>query len=99
MKTLQDDVRLFKVNRLYLRVAPETKNVRGHKVLAMSGRQIGEVTHLLISDGELSLFFLRIACDSAMGQEARHIILPLNRVEGIGDGTIQLAEGARGMWR
>jgi len=81
---------LFQAAGLFLRVARETANVRGYQVLVSTGEAVGTVTHLLIGDGEVPLYFLRIALNSLRKNGTEHRILPLNEVRCIGDGYIQL---------
>ncbi|MDQ3812980.1 MAG: PRC-barrel domain-containing protein [Armatimonadota bacterium] len=91
-----DDTRVFNIGNLCLVVATETESLRGCKVLTVSGRQMGEVTHLLVDAGEATSHFIRIVCCSAgepaAGPAAKYLVLPLSEIRRIGDGMIEIDE-------
>jgi len=79
---------LLKLSDTDMTLATAAEDIRGRKVVDVSGEDVGDVDDLMIDDTEKKVRFIRVASGGFLGMGATKILIPVDAINQIKDDKV-----------
>ena len=90
MSRAEDDAGHVRLSQSGQTVADEDADVRGRRVVDVNGEDLGHVDDLLLDEHQYKVRFLWVATGGFLGIGAKHLLVPVEEVEDVDEGTVRV---------
>jgi sporulation protein YlmC with PRC-barrel domain len=92
MTTTPANTTLLRLSDTDLTVSNQDEDIRGKKVVDMSGDDLGEVSDLLVDEGSVKVRFMEVASGGFLGIGQSKVIIPVDAITRISEDEVRIAK-------